>query len=122
MSSDVELRGGAEVRRALRQVADDLDGDLGGAYTEIAARGARLTGQAAPRLTGRLAGSWTPRTGTAGKAEWSSRLPYAGVINRGGYHGIRGRRYVEAALKQLEREAPRIVEDGAREAIRGAGL
>ena len=121
MALKAEITGGPEVRRALREVADDLDADMGGAYDEIATRGAALTAKAAPRRTGRLAASWQPRPVTAGGA-WSSRLVYAGVINYGGYHGIKPTRYVEAALKRLEQEADAIAERGAQQAIRGAGL
>lgn len=120
--ADVELRGGADVRRRLGRLSEGIEDDLGGAYPEIAKLAANLTGRAAPMLTGRLRRSWRPRT-TDGRAEWSSGLPYARIINRGSRRrGITGTHYIEAALRRLERDAGRIAERGAQKAIREAGL
>lgn len=121
MPVEVELHGASDAVRRLRRLESDIQGDLGGAWDDIGALGARLTGQAAPRLTGRLARSWQPRR-VAGGAQWYSRLVYAGVIDRGGYHGIKGRRYTQAALRRLDSEAGRVAELGAEKAIREAGL
>lgn len=120
MPVDVEVKGGGDLRRRLGRVADAVETDLG--YQEIGDRGVRLIGQFAPRRTGRLRRSWRPRV-VDGAAEMSSRLVYAGVIDRGWpRHNIAPSRYTARAMKQLEREAGRIAERDVETEIRKAGL
>jgi hypothetical protein len=94
---EVRIEGLPELHRSLDGLAGDLR-DLSPVNGEVAAELVKAIGAAAPRLTGRLAASFTG-TGTSNKAEVSSDLDYAGPQNYGvPAHNIEATHYAENAL------------------------
>lgn len=109
--------------RAFRSL-DRSSRDLSSAWAKV---GADIKGDAAalaPVLTGRLAASLrsgkakTRATVSAGGA----RLPYAGVINYGGYNNITATHFLNDALDRNEGGAADEVLNEMQRLIRAAGL
>ncbi len=81
----VRIEGAKELRRALRQVADDARSDLKPVHADVAGIVADTAQQMAPIRTGSLAAS-IRSSGTLTKAivrAGTARIPYAGVIHFG---------------------------------------
>lgn len=116
------VEGVAELSRSLDALAQDIEGDLGGAWRDLAERGVRAVSSFAPRRTGHLAGSFVARDGKGG-GEVSSSLIYAGPID-GGWRkrNIAPAHYTRRAVEQLAEQAPAVLDAAIAEAIREKGL
>lgn len=122
--ADVRFRveGVTELARSLDALANDIEGDLGGVYQDLAERGVKAVSSFAPRRSGRLAGSFAAKGGK-GQAEVSSDLIYAGPID-GGWrkHNIAPAHYTRRAAEQLAEQAPAVLDAAIAQAIREKGL
>lgn len=114
--------GVAELARSLDALAETIEGDLGGAWRDLADRGVKAVSSFAPKRTGRLAGSFVARAGKGG-GDVSSDLIYAGPINYGWRkHNIAPAGYIERAAERLDREAASVVDQAIAGAVRSKGL
>lgn len=120
----VRVTGLNETVRALQRLGVEVD-DIKDVMADIAAEGARLAGQYAPRRSGRLAASVRGNRAkgkavvTAGKA----KVPWAGPVNYGWpARGIKGRFFMQKADQALAPEAVRRLEAGIDRLINGVGL
>jgi len=120
----VRVTGLNETVRALQRLGVEVD-DIKDVMADIAAEGARLAGQYAPRRSGRLAATVRGNRAkgkavvTAGKA----KVPYAGAINYGWPgRGIKGRFFMQKADEALAPEAVKRLEAGIDRLINGVGL
>jgi hypothetical protein len=97
VAGELKIEGEAELIHSLDGLKGDLR-DMAPIHAKIADDLAAEIGRLAPRLTGRLAASFSG-TGTADKAEASSELVYAPVQEYGSPgHNIEGQHYAERAL------------------------
>ena len=97
MAGEVQITGLPELRSSLKGLDEGLR-DLSTVNAEVANDLARAIASAAPRRTGRLAGSWQGR-GTRDTAEAESTLDYAGPIEYGvPSRNVEGQHYAERAL------------------------
>jgi len=113
-----------QLQRALRGLAGDIE-DLDDAFTRIADLAARTASSAAPRRTGRLAGtvrgiaSKNKATVTAG----SATVGYAGPINYGWpRRNIRATHFMQRADPVINARAVGLLEADIDTAIRRRGL
>lgn len=122
--ASVRVDGLNAVIRGLIAVGVEVD-DLKGAFSSVAARGARLAAIFAPKQSGRLAGDIRGNRArskaviTAGR----SSVPYAGPINYGwAKHNITPSGFMQRADKVLQPYAVRQLQNGIDLAIRKRGL
>lgn len=117
----VEVEGVPELKRALEDVAHDLD-DPRVAMSAISVEMSRLAAQLAPRLSGTLAGSIHP-TPSRRTAAASTSLVYAGPIN-GGWpaRNIAPSLFMERAQAASEPVAVKHLEQQIDVSIRREGL
>lgn len=113
-----------QVVRALQEIGLQVE-DLKGAFSPIAAEGARVAARLAPRRTGRLAGdvrgnrAKSKAVVTVGRAS----LPYAGAINYGWRaHGIEPSLFMQRADSEMRPFALSRLEDEINRQIRRRGL
>jgi hypothetical protein len=108
----VEVKGGPELRRALKKAGADLR-DLSGLHKKVAAAFVPRVSAAAPKgETGKLSGSFRA-SGVRTKARAKSSLVYAPVINYGWHaHNIEPARFAERALASFQSQAAKMYEDG----------
>lgn len=112
------------VVRALQELGLETE-DLKGAFSTLAAEGARVASGFAPRRSGRLAGdvrgnrAKSKAVVTAGRAS----VPYAGPINYGWpARGIAAAGFMQKADEQMQPRAVQLLEDEINRQIRSKGL
>jgi hypothetical protein len=106
-----EVRGGPELRRALRALEADLR-DLSTLHKEAATVVRDAAAGEAPHLTGRLAGSLRP-TSTRTRARVESRLPYALPIHYGWRRRhIAPNRFGDRAIAKTQSRVMKLYEAG----------
>lgn len=120
----VRVTGLNETVRALQRLGVEVD-DIKDVMADIAAEGAKLAAQKAPRRSGRLATTVRGNRAkgkavvTAGKA----KVPYAGAINYGWQRrGIKGSFFMQKADEALAPIAVQKLEAGIDRLINGVGL
>ncbi len=97
MAGDVAIEGLPELHRSLAGLDHDLR-DMSGLNRSAAGELVKALAVTAPKVTGRLAGSFTA-SGTQREAVAESALIYAPVIDNGwGAHNIEAQHYSEQAL------------------------
>lgn len=123
MASGVQIKGLREVIRSLERFGVQV-GDLKAAFRKV---GNLVVNDAKPRtnpLTGRLAGS-IRASNTKNKSiirAGGARVPYAGVIHYGGYHGIEGKHYLTEAIESKESQGVQVLQEELRGLIRSLDL
>lgn len=111
-SSSVQIAGLRETVRSLEQFGVTAQ-DLKDAFSKI---GALVAGDAkaiTPTLSGALANSIKPSK-TKNRSDvraGSARVPYAGVINYGGYNNIEAVRFLNRAVESNQEKAMRLIDD-----------
>jgi HK97 gp10 family phage protein len=98
--------------------------DLKAAFRRIGTVVASEAKSLAPHLTGRLAASIRP-SNTKNKSvvkAGGARVPYAGVIHFGGYHGIKAQPFMYDAVEKKQGEAARLLESELGNLIRQLDL
>lgn len=98
-SQGVKIEGLRETIRSLEKFGTQAT-DLKAAFQRIGQNVANEAKSEAPKLSGALAASIKP-SNTKNKSvirAGSARVPYAGVINYGGYHNIVGQHFMEGAV------------------------
>ena len=119
------VEGLTAVVKALQAAGLDVQ-DLKGAFSRLAAEGARLAAGYAPRRSGALASSIRGNKAkskavvSAGNAR---RVPYAGPINYGWpSRGIRGREFMQRVDAELGPRAITLLEQDVNRVLREKGL
>jgi hypothetical protein len=98
MPDSVSVRGAAETADRLRGVADELGAGL---ELDELAQAMRATALSiVRRRTGRLAGTIRAEAPAGVARLVAGGLPYAGVQEFGGYHGISPNHFLRGALEQ----------------------
>lgn len=119
-----QVEGLSRVVRDLKAIGVEVD-DLKDAFAKIAAEGARKAAAAAPRRSGRLAGSLRGNRAqskavvTAGTAA----VPYAGPVNYGWpSRGIDATGFMQKADEEMRPRSVELLEQEINEVIRRKGL
>lgn len=123
MASGVQVKGLRETIRSLERFGVQV-ADLKAAFRKV---GNLVVDEAKPRtnpLTGKLAGS-IRASNTKNKAvirAGGARIPYAGVIHYGGYHGIAGKHFLTDAIEAKKGQGVQVLEQELRGLIRSLDL
>ena len=107
----IQVTGLRQVVRSLEKLGASA-ADLKSAFKRIGTVVANEAKSIVPRRSGRLADSIKP-SNTKNKSvvrAGGARVPYAGVIHFGGYHGITAQPFLTEALDHKQGEAKRLME------------
>lgn len=119
----IQITGLKQTVRSLEKFGVEVS-DLKAAFKKVAGAVADDSRGLINNRSGALAGSI--RTGNSkNKAivrAGSGRVPYAGVINFGGYHNIEGQHFLERAAQENESQSVRMIEEEIQNLIRSIGL
>lgn len=123
MADQLTIRGVKEVTRDLSRLGVEA-GDLKDTMQRVGTIVADEVRELVPTRTGRLARS-VRASRTKSRAiirAGSARVPYAGVQNYGGYHGIEGHHFMEDGLEAKQPAAMTEFDKGMRELIHKYGF
>lgn len=123
MATGVQVKGLREVVRSLEKFGVEA-ADLKAAFKKVGNVVVNDAQQNAPTLTGRLSGS-IKASNTKNKSivrAGGARIPYAGVIHYGGYHGIEAHPFLTDAVQNKQAESVRIMEQELSSLIKALDL
>ena len=122
-STGAHIEGLRETVRSLQRFGIEA-ADLKSAFSKIGSLVSREAVSLTPVLSGKLAGS-IRASKTKNRSEvraGGARVPYAGVIHYGGYHGITAQPFLTEAVERKQGEAVDLMENELQSLIRQLGL